>query len=193
MRRSAVVLFCIFLVLMAGVRTGSAQSAETAEGRSFTINAGGMVSGFEPDLGANGLTPDEGSNWLFGGGTYVDFHFTHWLQLEGEARWLRFNQYYGEHEDNYLIGPRVPIHSIGRRGEVYGKALIGLGSMTFPNSPGSWGHFTDLAFGGSADFRVSSKLTVRAVDFEYQYWPVWLPNHSLSPYGVSVGASYRVF
>jgi hypothetical protein len=82
---------------------------------------------------------------------------------------------------------------MGRRGQLYGKALIGLGNMTFPFSPGSWGHFTDVAFGGSADFRISRKLTFRAVDFEYQYWPVWLPNQSLESYGVSVGATYRIF
>ena len=184
MRRSALSLILFFLISVAGMRVGLAQAVESADEPGLHLNAGGMASGFQSG---------NENYWLVGGGAYVDMHFTHWIQLEGEARWLRFNEYYGEHEDNYLIGPRVPIVRIGRRGQVYGKALIGLGNMTFPFSPGSWGHFTDLAFGGSADFRVTRKLTFRAVDFEYQYWPVWLPNQNLQPYGVSVGASYRIF
>lgn len=129
---------------------------------------------------------------MVGVGTYVDAHFTHWFQVEGEARWLRFNQYYGEHEDTYLIGPKVPIKQIGHSSEIYGKALIGLGKMTFPNNYG-YGSFTALAFGGGWDYKLSRKITLRAVDFEYQDWPKWLNNGSLYPYGVSVGMAYRVF
>lgn len=140
---------------------------------------------------ASAFQPDEGNNYLIGPGTYIDFHFSHWFQVEAEGRWMRWNQYFAEHQDNYLIGPRVPIVHVGRRGELYGKALIGYGKMTFPY--GGYGTFTDLAFGGSLDFHVSRKVTFRAVDFEYQDWPVWLPNQSLQPYGVSVGVAYRVF
>jgi len=182
MRRSVVSL-CFFLILMAaGLQSGSAQAVEAADTPGLHIDAGGMASGFEPD---------EGNNILIGAGTYIDVHFTHWFQVEAEGRWLRWNEYYGEHEDNYLIGPRVPIHRLGRRGEVYGKALIGMGRMTFPF--GGYGTFTALSFGGTLDYRISRRIKLRAADFEYQYWPVWLPNQSLHPYGVSAGIAYRVF
>lgn len=160
----------------------SAQAIESADARGLRINVGGMVSGFQPD---------EGNNDLLGLGAYTDVRFTHWIQVEGEARWLRFNQYFGEHQDTYLVGPRVPIKEFGRA-QVYGKVLIGMGKMTFPNDYG-YGTFTALAYGGTLDYRLSRKLTLRAVDFEFQQWPKWLNNQSLYPYGVSVGMAYRVF
>jgi len=182
MRRSAFVALFFFLMMAALGRIARAQSVESADARGLYIDAGGMVSGFQPD---------DGANYLLGGGTYVDVHFSHWVQVEAEGRWLRFNQFFGETQDNYLIGPRVPVWRVGRRGQLYGKALIGLGKMNFPF--GGYGTFTDLAFGGSLDFRATRKVTIRAVDFEFQDWPVWLPHQSLQPYGVSVGVAYRVF
>ena len=195
MKPSAVFFAFISLLALIGTRAGFAQAVESADEPGLHIRVGGMASGFEPDAGAglSSLKPDGSTPWLFGPGVYSDLHFSHWVQLEAEGRWLRFNQFGGEHEDNYLIGPRVPIHRIGHRGEAYGKVLVGLGNMSFANDPGSWGHFTALAFGGSVDFRLTRKVTLRAVDFEYHDWPVWLPGQSLQPYGVSVGASYRVF
>lgn len=179
MRRSA---FLLFIFIAGAVAGGWAQAAPAATDRQLTIMAGGMVSGFQPD---------EGGTDLVGVGTYVDFHFSHWVQVEAEGRWLRWNEYYGEHQDNYLIGPRVPIKQFGNF-NVYGKTLIGYGKMTFPFNYG-YGTFTDLAFGGTLDYRLSRKITVRAADFEYQYWPKWINNTSLTPYGVSAGVSYRVF
>lgn len=179
MRRSVVAL-CAFFA--ATFLSSHAQVTQSADARGLSITAGGMVSGFQPD---------EGNNDLGGLGTYVDVHLTHWIQVEGEARWLRFNQYYGEHQDNYLIGPRVPIKQFGRA-TVYGKALIGLGKMTFPFNYG-YGSFTALAYGGTVDYKLSRKLSLRAIDFEYQQWPKWLNNNSLYPYGISVGVGYKVF
>ena len=134
--------------------------------------------------------PDEGNNALVGIGTYADFEFSHWVQVEAEGRWLRWNEYYGEHQDNYLIGLRAPIKQFGKF-NTYGKALIGYGKMTFPFNYG-YGTFTDLAFGGTLEYRLSNKFTVRAADFEYQYWPVWINNQSLAPYGFSAGIGYRI-
>jgi hypothetical protein len=97
MRRSSLVLL---FVLGAAAVFGHAQAVESADVRQLTITAGGLASGFQPG---------EGGNYLVGIGTYADFHFTHWFQVEAEGHWLRWNEYYGEHQDNYLIGPRVPI------------------------------------------------------------------------------------
>jgi hypothetical protein len=187
MKRSATFLF----VLCAAVAmTARAQVTESATVRTFTINAGGMGSAFFPNDGSNAPYGAH-ADYLLGVGTYVDLHFTHWVQIEGEARWLRLNQYAGEHQDHYLIGPKVPIHQRGNM-DFYGKALIGFGKMTFPNNYG-YGTFTALAFGGGMDYKLSRKLTLRAVDFEYQFWPKFLPDATIQPYGVSVGMAYRVF
>lgn len=186
MRQSAVVLFLLSVAFI----SARAQVIESADLRTFRINAGGMVSGFAVNDGSHPLY-SPGANYLGGIGTYVDLHFTHWIQVEGEARWLRFHQYAGEHQDTYLIGPKVPVIQF-RGANVYGKALIGAGKMTFPNKYG-YGTFTALAFGGGVDYQLSRKLTLRPVDFEYQVWPKFLPGSSIHPYGVSVGMSYRVF
>lgn len=183
MKRSALVLCSVFLLLLSGAHIATSQAVPTATDRQLTITAGGFASGFQSN---------DANDYLVGAGTYVDLHFSHWVQLEGEARWLRFNETYGEHEDTYLIGPRVPVWRFGSKTELYGKALIGLGKMTFPYGYG-YGSFTALAFGGSLDYHATRKLTIRALDVEYQDWPVWLNNTSLQPYGVSVGVGYRVF
>lgn len=179
MRRSAVLLV---VLLSAGLLRSFSQSVESADTGRLSVTAGGFVSGFRPG---------QDNHTLIGGGTFVDVHLSHWVQIEAEGRWLEWNQYYGQHEENYLIGPRVPIKHF-RRSQLYGKALIGLGKETFPFGYG-YGSFTALAFGGTYEYRLSRRLTLRAVDFEYQYWPKWLNNQSLSPYGVSTGLGYRIF
>jgi Outer membrane protein beta-barrel domain len=168
----------------------SAQVTESATARRFSVTAGGMGSVFVPNDGSH-PPYGTGADHLVGLGTYVDLHFTHWIQVEAEARWLRFDQYAGEHIDNYFIGPRVPIHQFGRA-QAYGKVLVGMGKMTFPNNYG-YGTFTALAYGGGIDYKLSRKLTLRAVDFEFQQWPRWLGSSAIYPYGVSVGIGYRVF
>jgi opacity protein-like surface antigen len=186
-RRSALALLIVFLSLAVPARP---QAAESATERRLTITAGGIVSAFNPN-DSNNSAYVGGSNFLIGFGTYVDVRFTHWFQVEGEARWLRFNDYAGEHQDNYLIGPKIPICRFGRA-NAYGKVMIGTGKMTFPYNFG-YGTFTALAYGGGIDYSLSRKLTLRAVDFEFQQWPSWLNNSALYPYGVSVGVGYRVF
>jgi hypothetical protein len=197
MKRSAVLAFILFVFLMAGERSGSAQAVEAMDGRGFYINAGAMASGFMPGDYDHpvGATPEvKVYQPVIGPGVYVDLHFAHWVQIEAEGRWMLWDGYGGETQDNYLIGPRVPIHRLGRRGQIYGKALIGLAKMNFSNIDlYTHGSFTALAFGGTLDYKLTRKLTLRAVDFEYQYWPVWVENKSLQPYGVSVGMAYRVF
>jgi len=186
MTRSAVVfsLLCIVSTIAAG-----AQASESATARQFTITAGGAASAFRPGGGSHAIW-GTGSSYLAGFGTYVDLHFTHWVQVEGEARWLRFHEYAGEHQDHYLIGPKVPAFQFGHA-QVYGKALIGLGRMTFPNHIG-YGSFTALAFGGGIDYKLTRKLSVRG-DFEWQDWPNFLPDQTLRPWGMTAGVAYRVF
>jgi len=214
MRRS-VALFCILLT--AAAASAAAQVVPAAIGRQISITAGGMGSLFQPSFQGDWDTAcstlvlcqpvsNRSQSGLFGVGAYVDVKFTRWIQLEAEGRWLRFNQYNptlttggGIYEDNYLIGPRVPIVHVWKA-SVYGKALVGYGNMNLGSYPGycptgacvASGRFTDIAFGGGADIKLTRRITLRAFDAEYQYWPQWGAS-SLSPYGVSVGVAYRVF
>jgi hypothetical protein len=127
---------------------------------------------------------------LIGVGAYVDVKLTRWVQVEAEGRWMRFNQYANIYQDNYLIGPRIPLFRFWRA-TVYGKALGGFSNMNFDNF-GDHGRFTAIAVGGGTDVKLTKRLSLRLVDFEYQYWPSW-GNSTISPYGGSVGVGYRIF
>jgi hypothetical protein len=219
MRRS-VALFCILLA--AGAVSAGAQVVPSATARHISITAGGMASLFQPSYAGDWVsqtTPpstcttstvcspisNPGPFGLFGVGAYVDVRFTHWIQLEAEGRWLRFNQYNptgttngGIYQDNYLVGPRVPLHRVWKA-NTYGKVLVGYGMMNLGFYPGlcygtciASGRFTNLALGGGADIKLNRKFSLRVVDVEYQYWPQW-GNTSLSPYGVSMGVGYKIF
>jgi hypothetical protein len=196
MRRSAAFLFLILLAV--GALTARAQVAASATTRQFSLTVGGMVSAFQPDFAGYWQPPSfqypmpqAGPQPLFGVGAYVDVKLTRWVQLEGEARWLRYNQYYNIHQDNYLVGPRVPIARVWKA-TAYAKALGGYSKMNFDSGAGDSGRFTTVAFGGGLDVKLTRRISLRAVDVEYQYWPMW-GNTSLSPYGASMGIGYRIF
>jgi hypothetical protein len=106
------------------------------------------------------------------------------VQIEGEGRWLRFNEYIGINENTYLIGPRVAPFSFHGL-TPYGKVLVGLSNGSLLT-----GNAFALAYGGGLDYRLGKRFTLRCVDFEYQRWQV---TPTLSPYGGSVGISYKIF
>jgi len=188
MKRFAFVLFALGLSAV----SLQAQVVESATVRPLTISIGGMGSAFAPNVTGLSQSPyfvNAPANYLLGIGAYADVHFSHWIQIEGEARWLRLNQQSNEFEDQYLVGPKAPLLRLGRAA-VYGKAMIGVGKLHF-----SGGHAfcTSIAFGGGMDYPLSRKLTLRVFDFEFQDWPKFLPRATSRPYGASVGVSYRVF
>jgi hypothetical protein len=181
MKRSIPAFFCV--VASFAIVSAHAQVVPAAAGRSFSLDAGGLGSMFQPDYAGEGIAQTS-PNRLYGAGAYVDAHFTRWVQIEAEGRWLRFNEYLGIDENTYLIGPRVPIVTF-HRVTPYGKFLFGLGTGNFLT-----GNVFVLSYGGGVDYRLTRRITVRAFDFEYQRWRV---NPTLRPYGGSVGISYKIF
>ena len=87
--RSFAAVFFVFLIL-AGVTTAEAQVVASATRGQISLTAGGVGSVFQPDYAGNGA-PEAAGNRLYGGGVFVDVKFTHWIQVEGEGRWLRLN------------------------------------------------------------------------------------------------------
>jgi hypothetical protein len=192
--RSIAVNLAILLLFAAAA---CAQVAPTATNRGLSITAGGLGSVFQPDYAGNyggksGIATTS-PNRLYGVGAYIDMRFTRWVQIEAEGRWLRFNELEGVNEDNYLIGPRLPIQKLRyRRFTPYGKFLVGWGRMDFENGNGT-GRFTALAPGGGVDMQLNDKFALRIPDFEYQLWPTWYNHQTLKPYGASIGISYKIF
>jgi opacity protein-like surface antigen len=187
MNRSILAFFCFAGFL--AVVSAHAQVVPSATSRTFSVSAGAFGSMAQPDYGDQGFAQTS-PNRLFGPGAFVDVHFSRWVQVEAEGRWLRFNQFYlrglppGNGENTYLIGPRIPIVTFHRISP-YGKFLVGLGNGPFLN-----GNTFVLAYGGGVDYRLTRRFTLRAIDFEYQRWSV---TPTLYPYGGSVGISYKIF
>lgn len=180
------------LLILASFWAGSAhaQVAPSAYGRQLSLTAGGLGSVFQPDYKGGG-SPDSSQSFLFGPGAYVDVQFTRWFGIEAEGRWLRFNQFADIHEDNYLLGYRLPMRQLSFGAFTpYAKVLAGYGKMTFEYND-AHGRFTDLAYGGGLDMRTRGRLTIRPVDFEYQQWPNWLGT-SLHPWGFSAGIGWKI-
>ena len=189
MRRIA--FFAFSCLICAGAATARAQVTPTAYRGQLSLTAGGIGSVFQPDYAGGGV-PGEAPNRLYGFGGYFDLEVTRWIQVEGEARWLRQNSYVNINEDNYLIGPRIPIHEFTKLGATpYAKALFGMGRMNFEYNE-AYGRFADIALGGGVDLKLGKRFRVRPVDFEYQLWPNWI-NGTLKPYGLSAGIGYKIF
>jgi len=168
-----------------------AQVTPSAYRGQLSLTAGGIGSGFQPDYAGGGIT-GTAPNWIFGFGAYADLKMTRWIGIEGEMRWMRLNSYANITQDNYLIGPRVPIHEFKQYGITpYGKALFGLGHMNFEFNE-AHGRFADIALGGGIDMKLSNHWVLRPVDFEYQLWPNWI-NGTIKPYGLSAGIAYKIF
>lgn len=205
MKRSAAILLFLALVTLGA----SAQSIYSASSGRFSLTAGGLVSVFQPQLrqGDPNFSNHTSAENNFGPGVFVDLRLTHWVQLEAEARFLPFTRNGNvqglaqDSEDTYLVGPRLPVHRFGKS-TVYAKALFGVG--VFPGANNStvnvnqFPPYTVLAYGGGVDYKISKRLSLRAIDFEYQQWlgvanPNWTQQSSILPYGVSSGISYRIF
>jgi hypothetical protein len=180
-------LACV--VLCAAASAARAQVVYSGKMQEPRLSVGVLGSVFQPDYNGTGV-PAEATNRLYGYGTYVDWNIRHWVQIEGEARWLRFNAKENIREDNYLIGPRVPLPRYWKL-QPYAKALVGYGRMNFQYNY-AYGRFANVALGGGVDIPLNKRLTLRAVNFEYQMWPNWV-NGTLKPYGGDVGISYRIF
>ena len=163
------------------------QAAPAVRGGIPTLTAGGYYSNFYSDYNPVHLG---------GAGVYVDWNLLARFRLgvEGEARWLRFNQLQGSYEDNYLVGPRY-YRRFGKF-EPYAKFLMGAGELEFNSNQGHGGYFAYVP-GGGLDYRLTRHLTIRVIDYEYQFWPSALgggyPSNGLNPHGFTFGAGYRIF
>ena len=180
-KRTIEFFFCVALATL--VLPVNGQVVPSASAHEPKVIAGGFGSVFQPDYAGNGIAQASPQR-LYGIGAYLDVKLNRWVTVEGEARWMRFNEYIGIGEDNYLLGPKVPITTY-KGLTPYGKFLIGFGSGSFLN-----GHSTVLTYGGGVDYKLSKRFTLRAFDFEYQQW---LLTPTLYPYGGSVGIGYKIF
>jgi opacity protein-like surface antigen len=170
----------ILIALQVLCNHARAQNIPTAIGPGSYVAVGGEVSAFQADYG---------QRVLGGGVLFVDVNPTWRIGFEGEARYLRFNTLEDVTESNYLVGPRVMLKPGPFR--PYVKFLVGAGKITLPFHYAD-GTFLSYAPGAGLDYLVNDRVTVRVIDFEYQFWPDFASYGELRPYGVSAGISFRL-
>lgn len=178
-RRAQNVLLMLTLWLMPGALPG--QALATATGPGSNVVVGGGVSGFQTDYGHNHIA---------GGFAFTDVNLTWRVGLEGEGRWLRWHADEQVKESSYLGGLRVVVWPHPGRFAPYAKFLAGAGRITLPYGY-AHGGFLAYAPGAGVDFDLSERVSLRAIDVEYQHWPQFTFG-PLHPYGVSAGLSFRL-
>jgi hypothetical protein len=120
---------------------------------------------------------------------FVDLDARSPLGVELEGRWVELNQRANVHTETYSVGPRYH-HSFGNL-QAYGKGMVGFGDFNFPYDLAR-GRFVVVTAGGGVDLEVRRRLSVRAVDVEYQCWPQFTYG-TMSSFVVSAGLRVRVF
>lgn len=130
-----------------------------------------------------------GQTRLLGVSAFSDFDAWRHYGIEGEARFLEFDQTKNIHAETYLAGPRYKVY-LGKF-QVYGKGLIGFGVFHYPYG---YGTDSDLVAGGGGgiDYHISPRVHLRLADFEYQYWPEFHYG-PMSSFGISAGLRIKVF
>ncbi|MGA7341418.1 MAG: outer membrane beta-barrel protein [Terracidiphilus sp.] len=175
------------VVLLAGLARAQVVPSATGPGHPLWLGAeySNVNAGF----------PYQSNQRLWGVGAIADFGVSGHIGLEAEARFLRFNSFYGETEDSYLAGPRYRIGRIGKL-EPYAQFLVGAGKIQYPFEIGSASYLA-LAPGAGASYRLGRRFSVRA-EYEYQLWPgspniADEPAHEITPNGFHAGIVYRLF
>jgi hypothetical protein len=176
------------LFLAAGLLTGClalpgparAQVLPSAMAGGFRISAGATGSGYYVQYG---------QRQMVGASAFVDIETHRPLGIEGEGRWLEWNQTENVHVETYSAGLRFH-HNFGRF-QPYAKGLIGFGDFNFPFGY-AHGRYLVVTGGGGLDYRWTNRIRFRVADFEYQEWPQFTFG-TMSSYGVSAGVKIGIF
>ncbi len=170
-----------FCALILSFTLGHAQAIATASGPGSNIVVGGGISAYNSAYGNNDISG------LF---LFVDANPQWRIGFEGEGRFLHWHAAEQVTEANYLGGLRVALWPRPARFSPYAKFLAGAGEITLPFHY-AHGGFLTYAPGAGLDIALNDRISVRAIDLEYQHWPQFTFG-ALSPYGVSAGVSVRV-
>jgi hypothetical protein len=124
---------------------------------------------------------------------YGSFSLFPHFALETDIHLLQFFTSEDYAQRSYLAGGRFYYRK--NRFEPYAKVMGGIAQSvtqqrynTYPGAPDSYGTY---ALGGGLDIRAPHRLVIRAVDYEVQRWPAFLPN-GLTPSMLSFGVAYQI-
>ncbi len=187
-----------------GAGTGAGARADAIRVIAILAFAAGLASLAQ----AQTISPgDQGGLGIFAGATgtgsyiqygerkmlgvtgFVDADGRRRLGIEAEGQWVEFHQSSDVHIETYSIGARY--HFNKGRLQPYVKGLAGFGDFNFPYNLAT-GRFLVVTGGGGLDIRLSRRIYIRAVDFEYQSWPQFTFG-TMATLNASAGLRVRVF
>lgn len=167
----------------------SAQSNPAAVEGAWPIIVGGGLSWYNFDY------RNVPSSYMEGPTIWADWVRIPFMpqQLGVQAEWRELNlgapSAAPQLRSNAFLGGPTYTWTIDRLG-IYGKGLIGYGSLHFPAfGTYSYDSRTIYGFGGGAEYRCWNSIWARA-DYEYQYWPNLFLQGGMKPRGLTFGLGY---
>ena len=179
--RAVAIRVVAILALAAGLASlARGQAAPSGDEGGLGIFAGATGTGSYVQYGERKMLGVTG---------FVDADGRRRLGIEAEGQWVEFHQSSDVHIETYSIGARY--HFVKGRFQPYVKGLVGFGDFNFPYNLAT-GRFLVVSGGGGLDIRLSRRIYIRAVDFEYQSWPQFTFG-AMTTLNASAGLRVRVF
>lgn len=177
-----ILLAAVLALAILGVapRLAQAQVQSAGDQGGLIVSAGATGSGYYLQYGQRKMA---------GITAFVDADTKRRFGVEAEARWLEYFQTANVHAETYSIGARYHF-DVGRFAP-YAKGLVGFGDFNFPYNY-AHGRYLVVTGGGGLDFHWTPRITVRAVDVEYQDWPNFTFGN-MNSLGVNAGLRVRIF
>jgi hypothetical protein len=171
------IIISCFACLFGFSNFAHAQASPTAS-RAGDLQVGAGFTWVAPDYAGG---HDKGPSF------YATYDFMRHVGVEGVIHYASIIDPNDVGEDTYLIGPRFVVNK--KRFAPYAKVLFGVGQLNlqFDTQPHSKSTHFAYAVGGGLDYKLTRKVNIRAIDFEYQHWSYLT---GLTPIVLTVGAAY---
>jgi hypothetical protein len=168
------------------------QVAPGATGGGLPLTVGIAYSNYHTDWSGRLSGPMFWADWNF----YNAPSLLHSFGIEVEARDLNYHRTGGDPKlrMDTVAGGAIYTWRHYHKLQPYTKFLVGFGSIDFSPIPGlspNYTHDTRTVYapGIGLDYLIYRGVWVRG-NFEYQFWPHFINNNALDPYGFTIGASY---
>lgn len=169
--------------------TAHGQAAHSGEEGAASLWAGAEYINLQAGF------PNGSDVRLSGIGAFGNYNINHHIGFEAHVRFLNFNSWNGETQQNYLAGPRYTFLR-NNKWRPFAMFQAGIVRIQYPFSMGNGTSFA-MAPSGGLEYRLNHKWSVRAV-YEYQFLansPDFTnePKFGIKPNGGFAGVSYRIF
>jgi opacity protein-like surface antigen len=153
----------------------------------------GIGPGSYTDLGVTGslFNINYSQRYVEGGSVYLNANLYRKWGAEVQYQTLRYNERGGMRQTTYLAGPRYSFRRNSKGFIPWADLTAGRGEFDFPYGYAKGVYFV-YAPGAGVDFSLTQSIKLRLVSIQYQKWPQFTFG-DLHPYGISAGASVRIW